>query len=229
MVPADLGDKAALAKVEAVLRGDPSIAMLVNNAGVASRAPLLDADVDEMEAMITLNVTALTRLTYAVAPAFVARSTGTIINIASVVGIAPERLNGVYGASKAFVLALSHSLHHELADKGVRVQAVLPAATATDIWEKSGLHYSKLPAGTVMSTEDMVDAALAGLDQGEVVTIPSLQDGDRLDPLRGGAPRARAEVRQFRPGAPIPRSRTRSADRGLKSRSIGPREPRLTR
>ncbi len=92
MVPADLGDKAALAKVEAVLRGDPSIAMLVNNAGVASRAPLLDADVDEMEAMITLNVTALTRLTYAVAPAFVARSTGTIINIASVVGIA--RLRG---------------------------------------------------------------------------------------------------------------------------------------
>ncbi len=83
VVPADLGDKAALAKVEAVLRGDPSIAMLVNNAGVASRAPLLGADVDEMEAMITLNVTALTRLTYAVAPAFVARSTGTIINIAS--------------------------------------------------------------------------------------------------------------------------------------------------
>ncbi len=92
VVPADLGDKAALAKVEAVLRGDPSIAMLVNNAGVASRAPLLDADVDEMEAMITLNITALTRLTYAVAPAFVARSTGTIINIASVVGIA--RLRG---------------------------------------------------------------------------------------------------------------------------------------
>ncbi len=104
VVPADLGDKAALAKVEAVRRGDPSIAMLVNNAGVASRAPLLDADVDEMEAMITLNVTALTRLTYAVAPAFVARSTGTIINIASVVGIAPERLNGVYGASKPLSL-----------------------------------------------------------------------------------------------------------------------------
>ena len=80
-----------------------------------------------MEAMITLNVTALTRLTYAAAPAFVARGAGTIINIGSVVGIAPERLNGVYGASKAFVLALSHSLHHELADKGVRIQAVLPA------------------------------------------------------------------------------------------------------
>jgi short-subunit dehydrogenase len=204
VLPADLGDRAALAKVEAVLRDDPSIAMLVNNAGAASRAPLLEADVEEMEEMIGLNVTALTRLTYAVAPAFVARGAGTIVNIASVVAIAPERLNGVYGATKAFVLALSHSLHHELAEKGVRVQAVLPSATATDLWEKSGLHYSKLPAGTVMSTEDMVDAALAGLDQGEVVTIPPLQDGD--DWTRFEAAR-RALAPKFANSAPAPRYR----------------------
>jgi uncharacterized protein len=202
VLPADLGDRAALATVEAVLRDDPSIVMLVNNAGTASRAPLLDADVDEMEAMIALNVTALTRLTYAVAPAFVARGAGTIVNIASVVAIAPERLNGVYGATKAFVLALTYSLRHELADKGVRIQAVLPAATATDIWEKSGLHYSKLPAGTVMSAEDMVDAALGGLDQGEVVTAPPLQDGDdwtRFDAAR------RALAPKFANSAPAPR------------------------
>ena len=201
---ADLGDRAALAKVEAVLRDDPSIVTLVNNAGAASRAPLLEADVDEMEAMIALNVTALTRLTYAAAPAFVARGQGTIINISSVVGVAPERLNGVYGATKAYVLALTHSLRHELADKGVRVQAVLPAATATDIWEKSGLHYSKLPAGTVMATEDMVDAALAGLDQGEAVTIPPLQDGD--DWIRFEAAR-RALAPKFANSAPAPRYR----------------------
>ena len=204
VIPADLGDKAALAKVEAVLRDDPSITMLVNNAGTASLAPLLKADVDEMEAMITLNVTALSRLTYAAVPAFVARGAGTIINMGSVVGIAPERLNGVYGATKAYVLALSHSLQHELADKGVRIQAVLPAATATDIWEKSGFHHSKLPAGTVMSTEDMVDAALAGLDQGEVVTIPSLQDGD--DWARFEAAR-RALAPKFGNSAPAPRYR----------------------
>jgi uncharacterized protein len=202
VLPADLGDKAQLATVEAVLRNDPSITMLVNNAGTASRAPLVEADVDEMAAMIMLNVTALTRLTYAAAPAFVARGAGTIINIASVVAIAPERLNGVYGATKAYVLALTHSLQHELADKGLRIQAVLPAATATDLWEKSGLHYSKLPAGTVMSTEDMVDAALAGLDQGEVVTAPPLQDGDdwtRFDEARV------ALAQKFRHSAPAAR------------------------
>ena len=144
----------------------------------ASVAPLLNADVGKMEDMIELNVTALTRLTYAAAPTFVARGAGTIINIASVVGISPETLNGVYGATKAYVIAFSHSLQHELAGKGIRIQAVLPGATATDLWELAGLHYSKLPSEIVMSTEDMVDAALAGLDRGELVTIPPLQDGD---------------------------------------------------
>ena len=95
-----------------------AITMLVNNAGIASVTPLLNADVEKMDDMIALNITALTRLTYAAAPAFVDRGAGTIINIASIVGISPETLNGVYGASKAYVLSLSHSLQHELADKG---------------------------------------------------------------------------------------------------------------
>ena len=175
---ADLTDKTDLARVEAVLRQNPAITMLVNNAGIASIAPLLDPDISKMEEIIALNVTALTRLTYAAAPAFVARGAGTITNIASVVGISPETLNGVYGASKAYVVALSHSLQHELAAKGVRIQAVLPGATATDIWAKAGRPFQQLPASIVMTAEDAVDAALAGLDQGELVTIPGLQDGD---------------------------------------------------
>src|SRR6201986_4126766 len=88
VLPADLNEKAGLAKVEAVLRDDPSITMLVNNAGVGSVASILQADVDKMEAMIDLNVTALTRLTYAVAPVFVARGTGAITNISSAVATA---------------------------------------------------------------------------------------------------------------------------------------------
>ncbi|MGV7214691.1 SDR family NAD(P)-dependent oxidoreductase [Bradyrhizobium sp. UFLA05-112] len=175
-VAADLNDKADLAKVEAILRANADITLLVNNAGVGATAPLLNADIERMDDMIRLNVGALTRLTYAAAPGFVTRGKGTIINISSIVAISPETLNGVYGGSKAYVLAFSLSLHHELAEKGVRVQAVLPGATATDFWDAAGVPLHHLPAAIVMSAGDMVDAALAGLDQGEVVTIPSLAD-----------------------------------------------------
>ena len=175
-ITADLTNARDLAKVETVLRTDASITVLVNNAGVGATAPLLQSDIDKMEEMIALNVNVLTRLAYAAAPAFVARGTGTIINIASIVAIAPEVLNGVYGGSKAYVLAFSQSLQHELSDKGVRVQAVLPGATATDFWNIAGTPVEHLPRSIVMSAEDMVDAALAGLRQGELVTIPSLPD-----------------------------------------------------
>src|SRR5262249_50561475 len=123
-----------------------------------------------------LNVTALTRLAYAAVPGFVARGNGTIVNVASIVAIAPELLNGVYGGTKAFVLAFSQSLKYELSDKGVRVQAVLPGAIATDFWNVAGRPVEHLPSSIVMTAEDVVDAALVGLANGEFVTIPSLPD-----------------------------------------------------
>lgn len=175
-VAADLNDAQQLRALEAKLREDASITLLVNNAGVGTHTPLLSSDVDQMEAMINLNVTALTRLTYAVVPGFMARGAGAIINISSIVGIAPELLNGVYGGTKAFVLAFSQSLHHELADKGIQIQAVLPGATATPFWDNGGLPLEQLDKSIVMSAYDLVDAALVGFAQGELVTIPSLHN-----------------------------------------------------
>src|SRR5438093_199296 len=201
---ADLGDKADLATVESMLRDDQAITMLVNNAGIAAITPLLNTDVADVADMIALNIVALTRLTYAAAPAFVARRAGTIINIASVVGLSPETLNGVYGATKAYVIALSHSLQHELADKGLRIQAVLPGATATELWATAGLPYQNLPAAIVMSPEDMVDAALVGLDQGEIVTLPSLHDGDQWTRFEAAR---RAIAKQFGNSTPASRYR----------------------
>ena len=208
-ITADLNDKADLARIEATLRTNASITLLVNNAGFGATEPLLDSDVEKMDEMIRLNIGALTRLTYAAAPGFVARRGGTIVNIASIVAISPEALNGVYGGSKAFVLAFSQSLQHELAQKGVRIQAVLPGATATEFWEIAGRPVSKLPAAIVMSAEVMVDAALAGLDQGETVTIPSLPDKaewDRFEAARramsgrlsSAVPARRYNIRQSR-------------------------------
>jgi uncharacterized protein len=206
-VEADLTSPADLHRVEDILRTNTGISLLVNNAGVGATAPLIASDVDAMDDMIRLNVTALTRLTYAAIPAFVARGNGTVINISSAVAIAPELLNGVYGGTKAFVLALTHSLVHELAGKGVRVQAVLPGATATEFWDIAGRPVHQLPAQIVMSADDLVDAALAGLDLGETVTIPSLPNQAEWDrheaarramssKLSNAIPAARYNVRQ---------------------------------
>jgi short-subunit dehydrogenase len=89
------------------------------------------------------------------------------------------------------VLSFGHALQRDLADKGVRVQTVLPAATATEFWDVAGYAKQKEAAST-MTAEDLVDAALAGLDQGELVTIPTLQDGD-------GWTRWEADRRAFAP------------------------------
>lgn len=176
VLAADLANAADLGRVEAKLREDASVSLLVNNAGVGTHTPLLDSKIEAMNQMIDLNVTALTRLTYAVVPGFVARGKGAVINIASIVAIAPEILNGVYGGSKAYVVAFTQSLKHELADKGVQVQAVLPGATATDFWEAGGMSIDMLPKEIVMTAADLVDSALVGFDRGELITIPPLQD-----------------------------------------------------
>jgi uncharacterized protein len=176
ILAADLTDANDLAGLARILREDARITLLVNNAGLGATAPLLDSNVSDVSQMIALNVEALTRLTYAAVPSFVKRGHGTIINIGSVVGIAPERLNGVYGGTKAFVLAFSQSLRYELANTGVNVQVVLPGATATNFWSLAGTPVELLPQEIVMPAEDMVDAALSGLDQGEFVTIPALPD-----------------------------------------------------
>ena len=187
LLPADLTAKDDLRRVEQRLLSDDRIELLVNNAGVGATSALIDSDPDRLEDMIQLNVTALARLTRAVAVGMARRGKGAIINIASIVAVAPELLNGTYGGSKAFVLAFTQSLHHELGPKGIRVQAVLPGATSTDFWNIAGTPVEHLPGEIVMRAEEMVDAALAGFDQGELATIPSLPDlGDweRFDAAR---------------------------------------------
>jgi hypothetical protein len=176
ILAADLNAKEDLRRVEERLKSDANITMLVNNAGSGFAGPLLASDPDQMDAMIQLNVVALTRLTLAAATTFVARKRGIIINISSIAAVAPEMLNGVYGGSKAYVLNFTQALHKEVSDKGVQVQAVLPGAISTEFWERAGTAVSNLPAQIVMQGDELVDAALAALDQKELITLPSLPD-----------------------------------------------------
>ena len=183
ILTADLTDPVQLRIVESRLDEDPSITMLVNNAGMSLSSSLLEADTDQVDQLLALNVVATTRLARAAARGFVFRKTGAIINIASVLALAPEMFDGVYSGSKAYMINLSHSLAAQTAAAGVHVQVVLPGATRTEIWERSGKSLDTIPAEWLMEADDLVDAALLGFDRGEHVTIPPLADEEQWNAL----------------------------------------------
>ncbi|MEE3625186.1 SDR family oxidoreductase [Nitrospirillum sp. BR 11752] len=181
---ADLSVQADVEKVEHRLRGDAAITLLVNNAGLGPKGPSLGSDIAYHDSMIAVNVTAVNRLAIAATDAFAAKGAGTVVNVASVVALIPEMFSGTYAATKAFVLALTQSLQAETAKAGktgVRFQAVLPGLTRTEIFDRVGKSFDDLDQSMVMEVGEMVDAALAGLDQGELVTIPSLPDPADFD------------------------------------------------
>ncbi|MGY3175555.1 short-subunit dehydrogenase [Pseudomonas sp. TE12234] len=182
VIPADLTQLSDLATVEARLRDDARIGILVNNAGAALSGNFVDQSTDKVAQLVALNTTALVRLASAIAPRLAKAGDGAIINIGSVVGLAPEFGMSVYGATKAFVLFLSQGLSLELSPQGVYVQAVLPAATRTEIWDRSGVDINTL--NEIMEVDDLVDAALVGFDRREPVTIPPLQEAERWDDLQ---------------------------------------------
>ncbi|PTQ12097.1 SDR family oxidoreductase [Sphingomonas oleivorans] len=179
VISADLAQAADLAKVEARLREDRAITGLVNNAGIAGEGAIVDADPAYLTGMIDLNILAVTRLAAAIAPRLAAQGQGMIVNITSVTALMPDGFTPVYPATKAFVLAFTEALQAELGPRGVTVQAVLPGITRTAIWEEARL--AQIPAEMIMEVDEMVDAALAGLDLGEKITIPSLPDNADLD------------------------------------------------
>lgn len=174
VITADLTDASQLEAVLERLRSEPVIDILVNNAGAALVGDFATAEIDKMQSLLRLNVVAPTLLASAVINNMVARGNGSIINIASVLALLPEYSVGIYAATKAYVLTLSQSLAAEVSSRGVYVQAVLPAATRTEIYDRAGGDISKVP--DVMEVEALVDAALVGFDRRELVTIPPVPE-----------------------------------------------------
>ncbi|UOK70574.1 SDR family NAD(P)-dependent oxidoreductase [Ancylobacter polymorphus] len=173
---ADLSRSEGIETVAARLASDQGITVLVNNAGMGTEGPILGAAAEKTDAMVQLNVAALTRLSLAAVTAFAQRGEGALVNIASVVALVPEHFPGAYAATKAYVLAFTQSLQSELRGGPVRVQAVLPGYTRTEFFDRAGIDATALPPELVMSADDLVEAALRGLEAGEAITIPSLPD-----------------------------------------------------
>jgi short-subunit dehydrogenase len=172
----DLASSRELEKLEERLRADESIEFLVNAAGAAVFAPSPGFDAAAAEQMIALNIVAVSRLTTAALAGMTRRRRGTIVNVSSAMAFWVQPVSAVYSATKSYVLTFTQALQQELAGSGVTVQVVVPGAMRTEFWDGSGIDISVFSDEHLMSPEVAVDAALAGLDAGEAVTIPSLGD-----------------------------------------------------
>ncbi|MDI7924902.1 SDR family NAD(P)-dependent oxidoreductase [Ferirhizobium litorale] len=193
VLPADLTAEADIARVERRLDEDATITLLVNNAGMSLNGGVLENGAADIRRLLTLNVETPARLASIAGKAFVARGAGSIVNVASVLALAPELgegTYGLYGGTKAFLLALSQGMATQGRAKGLYVQAVLPGATRTEIWERSGKDIGSFPPEIVMDVNDLVDAALVGFDRREEVTIPPLAEVDQWEALH----RARVSI-----------------------------------
>lgn len=187
-IGADLTRAEDLQRIERRLAADPAVTLLVNNAGNGKLGATADMAVEDAAATIALNVTALARLSRAILPRLLARNSGAIINVGSVMALHSLSITSLYSGTKAFVLNFSRGLQEELAGTGVKVQVVLPAGTATEFYDHAGIPISAFDPAVIMSAEDLVDAALVGFDRGEAVTLPSVHDSalwDAYDAARG--------------------------------------------
>ena len=189
VLAADLGNSESLRTVEKRIADNPALDLLVNNAGFGGYMPFVDLDPDKAEELINVKVLAVTRLTRAALPAMVARGGGSIINVSSrlaysaPLGSAQLPKRATYAGANAYINAFSQLLHSELEGTGVRVQALCPGLVATEFHSHVGADTSRFPAGMVMQPVDLVDASLKGLELGEVICVPALEDVSILEQI----------------------------------------------
>lgn len=175
VAPADLTDPGAPERLMAELRQRGlAVDMLVNNAGAGKVGPFVDIPWPEDEAVIQLNMAALTRLIKEVLPGMREKGRGRILNVASTGSYQPGPLTAVYYASKAYVLSLSLALRHELAPDGIQVTAFCPGATRTAFSGRAG----KRDQPGAMSAERVARIGYSGFLRGRAVVVPGV--GNKL-------------------------------------------------
>jgi len=182
-VPADLSTDSGVGTVAEICTAQP-LSILINNAGVAHYMPLAELTAGKASELLHVKVLAPTMLTRAALPGMLGRGEGTIINVAGMIAfsgpaassVMPRR--AVYGGALAGTVAMSQLLSAELEDTPIRVQALCPGIVATEFHEVQGLDMSAVPR---MSAQDVVAASRRGLELGEVVTAPGVEDASLLD------------------------------------------------
>ena len=181
-VAADLATLEGIGRVADLCATEP-LTMLVNNAGVAHYMPFAELPPDRAAELIYVKELAPTLITRAAVPGMLERREGSIINVAGMIAFSgpagPEQFprRAVYAGTLAHSVAWTQQLHAELATEGIRVQVVCPGVVATEFHTRQGLDLSAVPR---MSADDVVTASLRGLELGEVVCAPGVEDAELL-------------------------------------------------
>jgi uncharacterized protein len=208
---ADLAREDDLRRMENLLGQDAPVDFLVNNAGFTHLAPFDELEAAVVEEMIRVHVLALTRLTHAVLPGMMERGKGSIINVSSdgVFATYPAPEMVTYAATKAYVNTFTRALHRLAGLRGVRVQALCPGFVTSEILDRHGITFKewRIPDEVVMSAEDQVACSLAGLELGEIVCLPTLDDPSLLDRIA----EIETVIRDRSSGTGIPAERYRVA------------------
>lgn len=186
VLPADLSEAEGRRMLEERVAASDRLALLVNNAGFGAYRRFVDLDPDVAQSLIDVHVTATVRLTRAALPGMIARGRGAIINVSSLLAFSGPVSNpllpirATYAAAKAFIVTFSQRLADELDGTGVRVQVCCPGRVVTEFHTVQGIDMSSSPR---MDPAEVVTASLAGLDAGEVVCCPSVEDASTLERL----------------------------------------------
>jgi len=173
----DLAKQGAAAAVVKAAEADAHIGILVNNAGVIEVGPFAASRTDALTNLVDLNVRALTELTSLVVRGMVERGFGRILNVASLAAFQSVPGMGAYAASKAYVLALTEAMSEELKGTGVRITALCPGITDTDMAtdiQAGSPAAARLPRQLVSDPADVAAEGVKALMAGQVVVVPGL-------------------------------------------------------
>jgi len=178
VLPADLADEVGIETVAERIRETTDLTMLVNNAGFGTIGMFAEVDIMRHIDMIKVHVTAAVRLCHAALPAMIANRRGDIINVSSVSGFMDNPGGATYNPTKAYLNSFSQTLRNEMAEYGVRVQALCPGFTLTEFHEVGDFVEfvrDKVPKGWWMTPEFVVRKSLKGLEKGQVICIPHIR------------------------------------------------------
>jgi short-subunit dehydrogenase len=163
------GAERLVAEVEA--SGQP-ISMLINNAGFGIFGQVADQSLATIDSMLQVNLVAVTKLARLCVAPMRQRGHGYVLNVASFAALQPIPGYTVYSGTKAYVVAFSQGLRHELRGSGVRVSAIAPGFTATEFHKVSRHHWTRLMKLMTLDPRQVAAAGIAGVLKGKPLIVP---------------------------------------------------------